>query len=156
MIRALCLLIASATPAWAAFDITTRHGNWEGSGEVLRGDSLGTIRCRVTLAPEGAATIVSGRCAVPEGGVEIGLKLTPQPDGSYVAEGHGVEPDTTTRIETLTGTPADNALTLRGEAPGETATLQFVPLENGGLRIATERLTRSGRRDVSSVDLVPR
>ncbi|SLN40632.1 hypothetical protein [Roseisalinus antarcticus] len=156
MIRAALAVLCLATPAAAAFDVTTKHGDWQGAGQMLRGGTTGAIRCRISLEPQGAATFVTGRCAIPEGGIEIGLLLTPQPDGSVIARGQGVEPNTTTRIEELTGTPDDNALTLRGTADGETAAVQFVPLDGDGLRIATTRQTRAGTEETSVVDLTRR
>lgn len=155
MIRAALILSVLASPALAEFDLASMTGNWQGSGSYSRGDSTGSLRCRVEIKTDGAATLVSGRCASPEGGIDIGMRIAPE-GSELVARGHGVEPDTTTRIEALSGTPSANALTLRGAAPGETAAIQFLPRPEDGLRIATTRTARSGREDVSVVDFTRR
>jgi len=158
MVRALALALSlcTASPALAQFDITTKTGSWAGAGQVLRGGEIDEVTCRVTIGPSGAATQVEGRCAVPEGAVPFDVLMTPQGDGSYLATGRTLERPGETAITELRGTPDANALTLRGTAPGETLTVQFVPRPSGGLRIATQRLTPSGDENTSVVELTPR
>lgn len=153
---ALALSLCAATPALAQFDITTKTGSWAGTGQVSRGGAVDQVTCRVTIAEAGDATQIEGRCAVPEGAVPFDVMLTPQGDGSYRATGRTLERPGETAITELSGTPDDNALTLRGSAPGESLTVQFVPRPEGGLRIATQRLTPAGEENTSVVELMPR
>ena len=155
----LCLSLAAAlaaTPALANFDIASKSGSWAGTGQVLRGDDLDEVTCRVTIAPEGAAIAVEGRCAVPEGAAPFDVLLQPQADGSYIATGRTLERRADSQIEELRGSPDANALTLSGAAGGESLTVQFVPRPEDGLRIATRRTLPSGRQDTSVVELARR
>jgi hypothetical protein len=158
MVRTLALVLGlcAASPALAQFDITTKTGSWAGTGQVSRAGALDQVTCRVTIAEDGAATRVEGRCAVPEGAVPFDVRLTPQGDGSVRATGRTLERPGQTAITELSGTPDANALTLRGTAPGETLTVQFVPRPEGGLRIATRRITPEGEENTSVVELMPR
>ncbi|QQA44011.1 hypothetical protein [Pelagovum pacificum] len=151
MIRTVTLVACLvAGPALADFEPGTLTGDWTGGGNYTRGDSSGTLRCRLTIAPGDGGTVLSGRCAGAEGADDIGMLLTTS-GGTWIAAPHGTEPDTTTRIRELTGTASGDALTLEATAPGESAALTIAPTD-AGLRFASSRITRSGREDSFVVD----
>lgn len=93
MIRALMILLATASPGWA-LTLPDLAGRWRGEGGYVIGtEPPQRLRCQMRGTPTARGVALVGRCATAQGGQSFAWTLTDLGDGTIRAEDSGPPSD---------------------------------------------------------------